>query len=129
CDCAMTYVSPPERFAADLTDTFYHVIDLPNGVTTRGQWDLRGRVDDYLGHVDFGGKRVLEIGPASGFLTAAMAQGGATVTALEVPPSVTWDFVLYPGEHMAAARTRHTDHMDRIRQSFWYTHQAFNLRA
>src|SRR5262249_31540114 len=70
-----------------------------------------------------------EIGPASGFITAALEQGGATVTALEVQPSVTWDFVPFPGEQMAENRARHADHMEKIRQSFWYTHQAFRLQA
>lgn len=57
----------------DVTSTeacdFYHVVDLPDGMTTRGQWDFRKTTDLYLGNVDFAGKRVIEIGPASGFLS------------------------------------------------------------
>jgi hypothetical protein len=48
---------------------FYHTVDIPGHGVVRGQWDLRQQVDTYLGGYRFAGKRVLEIGPASGFLT------------------------------------------------------------
>jgi len=34
---------------------FYHVVDLPDGTTTTGQWDLRRTADVYLGSVDLPG--------------------------------------------------------------------------
>lgn len=51
---------------------FYHVMDVPGHGTVGGQFDLRGAEDDYLGKVGLAGQRVLEIGPASGFLTFHM---------------------------------------------------------
>ena len=48
--------------------SFYHTVELPGYGVINGEWDLRGRVNEYLGNVDFAGQRVLEIGPASGFL-------------------------------------------------------------
>ena len=53
-----------------------------------GLWDLRQTVDDYLGRIDFAGKRVLEIGPASGFLTIEMERRGADVVAVELPEGI-----------------------------------------
>ena len=61
-----------------------------------GDWDLRRGVDDYLGKVVFAGKRVLEIGPASGFLTFEMEKRGADVISVEVTDEHGWDFVPYP---------------------------------
>ena len=55
---------------------WYHVQDLP-GLGTVGEagegWDFRepGNADAYLGGVTVEGKRVLEVGPGSGFWTAA----------------------------------------------------------
>lgn len=61
-----------------------------------GEWDLRHGVDEYLGKVAFAGQRVLEIGPASGFLTFEMEKRGAEVVSVEVTEDHGWDFVPYP---------------------------------
>ena len=75
---------------------FYHTMDIPRIGVVRGQWDLRGGVDAYLGGVNLAGKRVLEVGPASGFLTTEMEKRGADVVALEVTDDPGWDFVPFP---------------------------------
>jgi len=125
------YAVPPAELPdlADLAASFYHVTDLPNGVTTPGLWDLRGRVDDYLGGASFSGKRVLEIGPASGFLTAEMERRGADVVALDIPENGNWDFVPFPDDVMAGVREHRFSDMKYIRNTFWYTHRAFKLKA
>src|SRR6516164_8364027 len=73
-----------ERVVAGIDGCFfYHVMDLP-GIGTVGQdWDLRGRVDDYLGNIELAGKRVLDVGTASGFLTFEMERMGAEVVSLD----------------------------------------------
>jgi hypothetical protein len=80
---------------------FYHTMELPGrGVIEGRDWDLRGRVDEYLGNVDFAGKRVLEIGPASGFLTFEMEKRGAEIVSVEVTAKHGWDFVPYPAARL-----------------------------
>ena len=56
---------------------FYHTMDIPNHGTVQGEWDLRGREAAYLGHTSLQGKRVLEVGTASGHLCFAMETMGA----------------------------------------------------
>ena len=68
---------------------FYHSLTLPTGEIA-GQWDLRPSPETYLGHVDFKGRSVLEIGPASGFLSFHMEHAGATVSCLEPSMSHLW---------------------------------------
>jgi hypothetical protein len=80
---------------------YYHTMEVPGLGLVEGQWDLRSVVDQYLGDVSFAGKRVLEIGPASGFLTIEMERRGADVVAVEVPDDPGWDFVPYPESVMA----------------------------
>ena len=77
---------------------FYHVMDLPGYGLTEGQWDLRAGADAYLGGFEFSGKRVLEIGPASGFLTFEMERRGADVVCFDVAEEIGWDFVPHPPE-------------------------------
>jgi hypothetical protein len=55
---------------------FYHVMDVPGQDALGGQFDLRGSEDEYLGNIELAGARVLEIGPASGFLSFHMESKG-----------------------------------------------------
>ncbi|MEE9185219.1 MAG: hypothetical protein V3U39_12205, partial [Acidimicrobiia bacterium] len=63
---------------------FYHSMDIPRHGAVDGEWDLREGVTEYLGGVDFAGKRVLEVGTASGFLCFHMESQGAEVVAYDL---------------------------------------------
>jgi O-methyltransferase len=106
-------------------------MDLPGGVVTGpAQWDLRATVDRYLGGVDFRGKRVLEIGPASGFLSFHMERAGAEVVCIEPPIDAAWDFIPRGGVFDAAGYRRgFTKHMTRIRNGFWFAHAAYGSKV
>lgn len=108
---------------------FYHVMDLPSVGLVGGQWDLRGHVDEYLGHVDLRAKRVLEIGPASGFLTIEMERRGADVVAIEVTDDPGWDFVPYRSSVLDPIRLPRREKMTRIKNSFWFTHRAHESKS
>ena len=56
---------------------FYHAMDLPEVGFVQGAWDLRGRFDDYIGHVKLRDRSVLDVGTASGFLSFEAEQRGA----------------------------------------------------
>ena len=63
----------PARHVADPAEcTFYHYEELPEVGLVGTQWDLRGVEEAYLGGVTFSGRRVLEMGSASGYLCRAM---------------------------------------------------------
>src|SRR6185295_5902899 len=67
------------RFVDSVADCFfYHTMDLPEFGVVRGQWDLRGRFDDYVGGVPVAGKSVLDIGTATGFLSFEAERLGAS---------------------------------------------------
>jgi len=51
---------------------FYHTMDFGSGEIHHGAWDLRGGEREYLGFVDLAGQRVLELGPATGYLSFYM---------------------------------------------------------
>jgi hypothetical protein len=104
-------------------------MDIPGLGLVQGQWDLRPIVDQYLGGVSFADRRVLEIGPASGFLTVEMEKRGASVVAIEVPDDPGWDFVPYPPAVMNNVYASRRHHMARIKNSFWLTHAAFKSKA
>ena len=128
--------SNDEIFAAPLTVDnvtdcyFYHTMELPGyGVIEGRDWDLRGRVDEYLGNVNFAGKRVLEIGPASGFLTFEMEKRGADVISVEVTDEHGWDFVPYPRARLNEVFGPREIVMQQLKNSYWFSHAALQSKA
>jgi len=109
---------------------FYHTIELPgHGVIEGRDWDLRAGVDEYLGQVDFTGQRVLEIGPASGFLTFEMEKRGADVVSVEVTAEHGWDFVPYPAEKLQEVFGPRRVVMQQLKNSYWFSHAAHQSKA
>jgi SAM-dependent methyltransferase len=108
---------------------FYHVMELPGYPPTQGEWDLRSGVGEYLGGVSLQGQRVLEIGPASGFLTFEMEKRGAEVVCVEVLDEPGWDFVPYPPAKMEGVFEPRREIMRRLRNSFWFSHAAYRSNA
>ena len=89
---------------------------------TGGLCDLRDGVDEYLGHFVFAGKRVLEIGPASGFLTFEMEKRGARVVAVEVSDEHLWDYVPFPDPVMKPiheTRRRGRSKVNHLDEQIW----------
>jgi hypothetical protein len=72
---------------------FYHVMELPElgVVNDGGSWDLRGRFDEYVGHVDVAGKTHVDVGTASGFLTFEAEKRGASVTSFDLDSGDTFN--------------------------------------
>jgi SAM-dependent methyltransferase len=131
----MQVASNDEIFAAPLKVEdpadchFYHTMEVPGHGLMTGEWDLRGRVDDYLGRVAFAGQRVLEIGPASGFLTFEMEKRGADVVSVEVTAEHGWDFVPYPAKNLEEVFRPRANHMERLKNSYWFSHAAHQSKA
>ncbi|MFN8133541.1 MAG: class I SAM-dependent methyltransferase [Solirubrobacteraceae bacterium] len=108
---------------------FYHVMDVPGHGVVGSGWDLRGGEQDYLGHVDLAGKRVLEIGPASGFLTFYMESQGAEVVAVELAPDADWDVVPQAGLDVQAIADERRAGMPQLRNAFWFAHRQHGSAA
>jgi hypothetical protein len=127
-DASTIYAEP--RSVTDLADCyFYHTMDVPGYGRVDGEWDLRDGVGAYLGGVDFKGKRVLEVGTASGFLCFHMEKQGAEVVAYDLAEDQSWNVVPFAGydhqQHAAAAR----EHVRRVNNAFWLCHAAFGSHA
>jgi SAM-dependent methyltransferase len=124
-----TLFATPRRFDGPESCDFYHTMDIPGHGLVQGTWDLRGYVDQYLGQLPFAGKRALEIGPASGFLTIEMEKRGASVVAVEIADDAEWDFVPYPASVMDPMYESRRKHMARVKNSWWFTHAAHASKA
>jgi len=107
---------------------FYHTVDLPSG-EVRGQWDLRAHTREYLGGVSFTDRSVLEIGPASGYLSFYMEAAGARVTCVEPSLQRLWDIVPLAGYDIEAWRRDFAPGIARVRNSFWYLHKLYGSKV
>jgi len=67
--------------------SWYHTLDLGQGVVTPGFYDHRPYLAHYGLPASLEGKTALDVGPASGFFAFEMERRGARVTAVELP---TW---------------------------------------
>lgn len=87
--------SPPEREAlanAVQALSWYHTIDLGQGVVTPGIYDHRPCLGFYGIPADLYGKTALDVGAASGFFSFEMERRGARVTAVDLPAWFDHDF-------------------------------------
>jgi len=112
---------------------FYHTIDLPELGTVQGPWDLRATFDSYIGQVPLEGKRVLDVGTASGFLTFEAEKRGAEVVSFDLVDASSQHLLpfrdnLYSLNHRAwvVAQTRF---YDMLKNSYWLSHRLTGSRA
>lgn len=112
----------------------YHFIDLPGGEVIQGQWDLRGRMPEYIGNVDVSEKRVIDIGCASGFLSFEMERlGAAQVVSFDADdhrrianiPVIGSQYVL--NRQMWAKGV--DEYLGRLKNSYWYCHKRLSSNA
>jgi hypothetical protein len=110
---------------------FYHHMDLPGLKQVGKGWDLRKTIDDYLGHFDFRGKRVLDVGTASGFLTFEMEKRGAEVVSFDMASPAQWQLVPFraKGFDVAFMQRAIENSVDPIRNGYWLAHRLFKSRA
>ncbi|MGH9108424.1 MAG: class I SAM-dependent methyltransferase [Acidimicrobiales bacterium] len=119
------------RGGADLEDfVWYHTFELPDGRVVPGAWDLRGSEGDYLGGVDLAGKRVLELGPATGYLTFHMERLGAEVVAFETGFDVGIDVLPYRGREDPDEKAKvMVTTVDRNHDAWWHMHKLYGSKA
>jgi SAM-dependent methyltransferase len=121
------YAEP--RNVSDLSKCrFYHAMDLPDGQFVRGNWDLRNSFEKYTGFAQFAGRRMLDVGTASGFLTFEAEKRGAEVVSFDSSSPK-----MHAGVPFLDVR-RHgggaiEDDFEGIRNAYWYAHKAYGSRA
>ena len=100
------------------TCEFYHSMEIPGLGEVQGQWDLRGHVQEYLGGFDLSGRRVLDVGTASGFLCFEMERMGADVVAFDLSPEHDWDVVPFGGSPDPETRQAMKEHIGRLNRGW-----------
>lgn len=124
------YIYAKPRVIFDIDDCyFYHTMELPGYGIIEGEWDLRGGMREYLGGVNFKGKRVLEIGTASGFCCFWMEKEGADVVAFDLSKEYDWDVVPFSRLDYLKILTERKMHIDKMNNGYWLAHRVFDSTA
>jgi len=117
---------------------FYHSTDLPGFGLQVGSWDLRENVESYLGNVSFAGKRVIDVGTASGYLAFEMEKRGAEVVAFDriVSDSLDeaglvpfHDYKVRYGQSLEDVVKGYFDLQRQVQNSFWLTHRLLESKV
>jgi SAM-dependent methyltransferase len=126
------YSEPPHAYTFEDCE-FYHTVDLPGHGVIEGQRDLRGRIRDYTGGIELAGKKVLDIGTASGFLTFEMEKQGAEIVSFDADCGErVHKFPLHgskPVTDPEASALTTSAFLARLRNSYWMVHQATGSKA
>lgn len=122
------YAEPRE--VTELADCdFYHTMELPKYGLAQGEWDLRGKEAEYLGGFDVSGKRVLDVGAASGHVSFFMERAGADVVSFDLSSEHHFDAVPYARADLPALRRKLTAHIGRLNNGYWLAHRALGSQA
>lgn len=123
-------VYAPERVVDNLDDClWYHTMEIPGYGLVEGQWDLRGGEDSYTGNVDVAGKRVLEVGTASGFVCRHLEGKGAEVVSYDLSENQKWDVVPYAYVDVDSIINQRKALVRSLNNGWWLTHRVFGSRA
>jgi hypothetical protein len=107
---------------------FYHTTDIPGYGHIEGEWDLTNATDEYLGFTNFKGKRVLEVGPASGYLSFNMEKKGAAVVSLDVDDNFQFDVVPFAGTQQQGLSDGFVGMQKKVQNGYWLTHNALKSK-
>lgn len=103
-------------------------MDIPGYGHVVGDWDLTKDTNSYLGNVPLAGKRILEVGPASGYLSFFMEQQGASVVSVDVDDDFEFDVVPFHDIDRVALSDGFVGAQKRVQNAYWLTHKAVNSR-
>jgi hypothetical protein len=106
---------------------FYHRSALSDGRVVEGVWNLIGGEEEYLGGVSLAGKRVLELGPASGWLSVWMEQQGADVVGFDLGWNLSADLLPLPGRDLERMAIDHLRLVSHIQNAWWFLKHDHDL--
>lgn len=107
---------------------FYHTTDIPGHGRIEGDWDLTRDTDAYLGHTDFRGKRILEVGPANGYLSFAMEKKGGSVVSIDVDDEFKFDVVPFHSMQPEGLSDGFVGAQKKVQNGYWLCHEAFKSK-
>ena len=129
----ITWGKPPSENISLEDCEWYHIMEIP-GVEglTNGVFDCREDIDNIFGNLDFNGKKVLNLGPSTGYLSFEAERRGADVTSIDLSVSlenIERDWVLNVAKPWRKDLAAFANDEKRRRNAFWYAHKALKSKS
>ena len=124
----------PRRVESPEGCFFYHTMELPTFGVVHGQWDLRGKFEEYVGGVDVAGRSVLDVGTATGFLSfEAERRGAARVVSHDMGDVREQTLLPFREKLYYQDREKWAElygaEMERWKDAYWLCHRLLGSRA
>ena len=109
---------------------WYHIMEIPGVGLTDGVFDAREDIDNIFGNLDFKDKKVLNLGPSTGYLSFEAERRGADVTSIDLSVnSEERDWQPRANEDWKKDLKKFMADEKRRRNAFWYAHKALNSKS
>ena len=130
----ITWGKPPSENIPLNDCEWYHIMEVPGIGLTDGVFDCREDIDNIFGNLDFNGKKILNLGPTTGYLNFAAEERGAEVTSIDLgvgddPSILQRDWVLDVSKPWREDLKNFMEGERKRRNAFWYAHKAFNSKS
>ena len=112
---------------------WYHIMEVP-GIEglTNGTFDCREDIDNIFGNLDFKNKKVLNLGPITGYLNFAAEKRGADVTSIDLgvdKNNLQRDWVYNVRKPWKKDMAEFMERERKRRNAFWYAHKALKSKS
>lgn len=103
-----SFLEQTRRMGVEGLDNYYwyHTVDLGNGLVTPGDYDFRDQIGAFGFPDDLRGKRVLDVGSATGYFAFEFERRGAEVVSVELPSMAEWDMISSERDQIILQLTR-----------------------
>ena len=125
-------VPPSDNISLDDCE-WYHIMEVPgvDGLTD-GSFDCREDIDSIFGNLDFKNKKVLNLGPITGYLNFAAEKRGADVTSIDLgveSNNLQRDWVYNVKKPWKKDMAEFMAREKKRRNAFWYAHKALKSKS
>ena len=132
-DKKITWGTPPSDNINLADCEWYHIMKVP-GIEgdTDGTFDCRDDIDNIFGNLDFKDKKVLNLGPITGYLNFAAEERGADVTSIDLgvdPENLQRDWVYNVKKPWRKDMAEFMERERLRRNAYWYAHKANKSKA
>ena len=110
---------------------WYHIMKIPgiDGLTD-GVYDCREDIDNILGNLDFENKKVINLGPSTGYISFEAERRGGAVTSVDLSvSSEERDWTPIVDQNWKKDLKNFMMDEKRRRNAFWYAHKALNSKS